>query len=177
MLCYLVYAQIESIVPQYLLMLDTTRAVDLVTVILITNAITVLVAQVYLVPLLTNTPLGQRITVGALIFAVSQLLFWINDTASAFWWGLVAVVFSIAEAILLPNLSILLDRLAPEHYRGAYLGASTLVVLGLSLGPFIGGALLEWWGKGVFTVMALFCLSIAILMLINKSKINLRLDK
>ncbi|WP_118988025.1 MFS transporter [Photorhabdus sp. CRCIA-P01] len=176
-LCYLVYAQIESIVPQYLLMLDATRAVDLVTVILVTNAITVLVAQVYLVPLLTNTPLGQRITIGALIFAVSQLLFWVNDTASTFWWSLVAVVFSIAEAILLPNLSILLDRLAPERYRGAYLGASTLVVLGLSLGPFIGGALLEWWGKGVFTIMALLCLSIAILMLINKSKMNLRLDK
>ncbi|MBQ4796766.1 hypothetical protein F9U41_22350, partial [Pectobacterium versatile] len=80
-------------------------------------------------------------------------------------------------AILLPNLSILLDRLAPERYRGAYLGASTLVVLGLSLGPFVGGALLEWSGKGVFVMMALFCLSIAALMLINKKKIKHRLEE
>nr|WP_255430698.1 MFS transporter [Xenorhabdus sp. TS4] len=176
-LCYLVYAQIESIVPQYLLMLDATRAVNLVTVILVTNAITVLIAQVYLVPLLTNTPLDKRITFGAIIFTVSQILFWCNDTTSGLWWGLVTVVFSIAEAILLPNLSILLDRLAPERYRGAYLGASTLAVLGLSLGPFVGGALLEWRGRGVFIVMALLCLGIAVLMLINKFKINLRLDK
>ncbi|AOM42862.1 hypothetical protein A9255_10605 [Xenorhabdus hominickii] len=104
-------------------------------------------------------------------------MFWCNDTTSGLWWGLVTIVFSIAEAILLPNLSILLDRLAPERYRGAYLGASTLAVLGLSLGPFVGGALLEWRGKGVFIVMALLCLGIAVLMLINKFKINLRLDK
>ncbi|AYC18342.1 Multidrug resistance protein MdtH [Dickeya dianthicola] len=176
-LCYLVYAQIESIVPQYLLMLDTVRAVDVVTAILVTNAVTVLVAQFYLVPLFANTPLEQRIMIGALIFALSQMLFWANDTTSTLWWGGCAMVFSIAEAILLPNLSILLDRLAPERYRGAYLGASTLVVLGLSLGPFVGGALLEWSGKGVFVMMALFCLSIAALMLINKKKIKHRLEE
>lgn len=136
-LCYLVYAQIESIVPQYLLMVDSTRAVNLVTVILVTNAITVLVAQFYLVPLLTNTHLEQRIVIGSLIFALSQVLFWVSDTTNTYWWVGCTVIFSIAEAILLPNLSILLDRLAPESYRGAYLGASTLVILGLSLGPFV----------------------------------------
>ncbi|EQC1412756.1 MFS transporter [Providencia rettgeri] len=174
-LCYLVYAQIESIVPQYLLMVDSTRAVNLVTVILVTNAITVLVAQFYLVPLLTNTHLEQRIVIGSLIFALSQVLFWVSHTTNTYWWVGCTVIFSIAEAILLPNLSILLDRLAPERYRGAYLGASTLVVLGLSLGPFVGGALLEWSGKGVFVLMALFCLCITVLMLINKQKIKLRL--
>ncbi len=174
-LCYLVYAQIESIVPQYLLIVDATRAVDLVTAILVTNAITVLIAQFYLVPLLANTPVEQRIVIGALIFALSQMLFWANDTANTYWWAGCTVIFSIAEAILLPNLSILLDRLAPERYRGAYLGASTLVVLGLSLGPFVGGALLEWSDKGVFVMMALFCLCIAALMLINKQKIKHRL--
>ncbi|WMY75957.1 MFS transporter [Buttiauxella selenatireducens] len=176
-LCYLVYAQIESIVPQYLLALDAAHTVDLVTVILIVNAITVLVAQLYLVPLLTNISPEQRITIGALIFASSQLLFWFNETTSTLWWGGCTVIFSIAEAILLPNLSILLDRLAPERYRGAYLGASTLVVLGLSLGPLVGGALLEWWGKGVFLFMALLCLYIAALMLMNKKNIMIRLDE
>ncbi|CEK25406.1 MFS transporter [Xenorhabdus nematophila] len=99
----------------------------------------------------------------------------LRDPITPYWWAGCTVIFSIAEAILLPNLSILLDRLAPERYRGAYLGTSTLVVLGLSLGPFVGGALLEWSGKGVFVMMALFCLCIAVLMLINKQKIKLRL--
>ncbi len=107
------------------------------------NAIIVMIAQLYLALLLANTPLEQRITIGALIFAVSQMMFWLNETASALWWVGCAVIFNIVEAILLPNLRILLHRLAPEYYRGAYLGASTLVVLGLSLGPFVGGALLS----------------------------------
>jgi MFS family permease len=175
-ICYLVYAQIESVVPQYLLALDAVRAVDLVTVILVINAITVLVAQLYLIPLLANMSPEQRIIIGALIFATSQLLFWFNDTTSPLWWGGCTIIFSIAEAILLPNMSILLDRLAPERYRGAYLGASTLMVLGLSLGPFVGGALLECWGKGVFFFMALLCLYIAALIMINKKRIMLRME-
>jgi len=175
--CYLIYAQIESVVPQYLLMLDSTQAVNLVTVILVTNAVSVLAAQLYLVPLLARVAAGQRIIIGALIFAASQFLFWINVTTNIYWWGLVAVVFSIAEAILLPNLSILLDRLAPERYRGAYLGASSLVVLGLSLGPFVGGTLLEWSGRGVFIAMALLSLSIVFMMLITKKAINERIGE
>ena len=149
-LCYLIYAQIESVVPQYLLMLDADRAVSLVTMILVINAITVLASQMYLVRLLANISPEQRIIVGSLVFAASQMFFLFNGTTSALWWGGCAFIFSIGEAILLPNLSILLDRLAPESHRGAYLGASTLTVLGLSLGPFIGGTLLEMWGKGVF---------------------------
>lgn len=175
-LCYLVYAQIESTLPQYLLALDSTRAVGLVTTILVTNAVTVLLAQIWLVKLMGAMSLIQRIVTGAFIFTLSQLLFWVNDSTSALWWGLVTVIFSIAEAILLPNLSVLLDRLAPEKHRGAYLGASTLVILGLSLGPFVGGALLEWYGKAVFCVMALGCLAIAALLLINRSATNARLE-
>lgn len=42
---------------------------------------------------------------------------------------------------------------------------------------FVGGLLLELWGKGVFFVMSLFCLYIAVLMLTNKKKIRLKLDE
>ncbi|CAI1900290.1 Multidrug resistance protein MdtH [Serratia quinivorans] len=175
-LCYLVYSQIDSVVPQYFLMLDAARAVDLVTVLLVTNAITVVVAQLYLVPLLANIQLEKRIVIGALIMAFSQLLFWFNPSTSKLWWGGCAAIFSFAEAILLPNISILLDRLAPERYRGAYLGASTLVMLGLSLGRIIGGALLEWWGHNVFFVMSLLCLCVVFLLYANDKKIQKRLE-
>lgn len=176
-ICYLVYAQIESTVPQYLLMLDATQAVDLVTLILMTNAVTALIAQFYLVSFLAKYTLVQRIILGGFLFAFSQLLFWANDSTTSFWWGMVTVVFGISEAILLPNISILLDHLAPEKHRGAYLGASTMVVLGLSMGPFVGGVFLEWIGKWVFIVMSFLCLTISIMMLINKSNMNLRMSK
>ena len=50
-LFFIIYAQMESVVPQYLLVLDTMRAVNLVTVMLVTNAITVLISQFYLEPI------------------------------------------------------------------------------------------------------------------------------
>lgn len=86
-LSYLVYSQFDSVLPQYFLMLDSALAVDLVTVVLVTNALTVLVAQLYLVPYFVNTSLEKRITVGVVILAVSQLLFWSNETSSTLWWG------------------------------------------------------------------------------------------
>ena len=118
-----------------------------------------------------------RIIIGGGILAASQLAFWFNETINTFWWAGYTVFFSIAEAILLPNFSILLDRLAPERYRGAYLGASTLAVFGLSLGPFLGGVLLKWHGKGMFVFMTIICLFFSALMLINQKKIRLRLDE
>lgn len=49
-------------------------------------------------------------------------------------------------------------------------------VVGLSLGPFVGGALLEWYRTAFFGVMALGCLTIAALLLINRSATHARLD-
>lgn len=54
--------------------------------------------------------------------------------------------------------------------------AVELVILGLSLGPFVAGALLEWYGKAFFGVIALGCLTIAALLLINRSATHARLD-
>lgn len=64
-------------------------------------------------------------------------------------------VFSVGEAILMPNLNIMLDQLAPVEHRGAYLGASTLSTLGVAVGPLIGGVMLAMTGAGVFICTAL----------------------
>jgi MFS family permease len=64
----------------------------------------------------------------------------------------------MGEAILMPNLNILLDQLAPAEHRGAYLGASTLTTLGIAAGPLIGGLMLALTGAGVFISTALLSL-------------------
>lgn len=46
-LCYLVYAQIESTVPQYLFLLNSTQEVNLLTTILVTNAVTLILSQIW----------------------------------------------------------------------------------------------------------------------------------
>lgn len=159
-LCSIVYIHYEAVLPQYLLLLDNNAAVKLITLILVTNACSVLFFQTFIVRFLTKTNISERIILGGLIFALSQfILFSIHSTDIVIWLA-VTCLFSMGEAILMPNLNILLDQLAPAKHRGAYLGASTLSTLGVAVGPLIGGLLLAMTGAGVFIFTAVLSILI-----------------
>ena len=98
-----------------------------------------------------------------MLFAIRSTDIWV--------WLTVTGVFSMGEAILMPNLNILLDQLAPAEHRGAYLGASTLSTLGLAVGPLIGGVMLAMTGAGVFISTAL--LSLLLCVIIYACRINM----
>ncbi|AJZ89916.1 MFS transporter [Cedecea neteri] len=176
-LCAVVFVHYESVVPLYLLTLDAEAAVKLITLILVSNACTVLIAQLFLVRFLAQVSLPNRIMLGGAIFALSQLLFWSVRTPDALLWVSVTVIFSIGEAILMPNLNILLDQLAPDEHRGAYLGASTLTTLGIALGPLIGGVMLTLTGAGVFLGTMLFSLLLCAIIYGCKSGLKQRLQE
>lgn len=176
-LCAVVFVHYESVVPLYLLTLDAEAAVKLITLILVSNACTVLIAQLFLVRFLARVSLPNRILLGGAIFALSQLLFWSVRAPDVLLWVGVTIVFSIGEAILMPNLNILLDQLAPDEHRGAYLGASTLSTLGIALGPLIGGVMLTLTGAGVFLSTALFSLLLCAIIYASKAGIRQRLQE
>jgi MFS family permease len=92
------------------------------------------------------------------LFCVFQLFIYFSDIGNLPYLILLIVIFSVAEAIIYPNLNIQMDRLAPENHRGAYLGASSLTILGLSIGPIISGFFLKETIRGVFLVFFLICL-------------------
>lgn len=162
--------------PQYLLLLDANAAVKLITLILVTNACTVLLFQTFVVRFLAQVSLPNRILLGGAIFAFSQLCFWATRTPDAWVWLTMTCIFSVGEAILMPNLNILLDQLAPAEHRGAYLGASTLTTLGIAAGPLIGGVLLALTGAGVFIATALFSVLICVIIYVCKVGIQARLQ-
>ncbi|WP_235836438.1 MFS transporter [Enterobacter cloacae] len=141
--------------PQYLMLLDGNAAVKLITVILATNTCTVLLFQSFIMRFLTQVSLPKRILLGGIIFAISQLCFFFTHSTEMWAWLMGTAVFSVGEAILMPNLNIMLDQLAPVEHRGAYLGASTLSTLGVAVGPLIGGVMLAMTGAGVFICTAL----------------------
>lgn len=175
-LCAVVYVHYESVLPQYLLRLDPEAAVRLVTLILVTNACAVLLAQTFLVRFLVRVSLPDRILLGAAIFAVSQICFWATRTPDITVWIGATIVYSVGEAILMPNLNILLDQLAPPAHRGAYLGVSTLSTLGIATGPLIGGILLALTGAGVFIATALFSLLLCAIIYACKMGMQARLQ-
>lgn len=170
-LCSVVFIHYEAVLPQYLLLLDSNAAVKLITLILVTNACTVLVFQTFIMRFLAQISLPKRILLGGAIFAFSQLCFFAIRSTDIWVWLTVTGVFSMGEAILMPNLNILLDQLAPAEHRGAYLGASTLSTLGLAVGPLIGGVMLAMTGAGVFISTAL--LSLLLCVIIYACSINM----
>ena len=120
---------------------------------------------------LAQFSLPKRILLGGAIFAFSQLCFFAIRSTDIWVWLTVTGVFSMGEAILMPNLNILLDQLAPAEHRGAYLGASTLSTLGLAVGPLIGGVMLALTGAGVFIGTTL--LSLLLCVIIYACRINM----
>ncbi|MDF2043783.1 MULTISPECIES: MFS transporter [unclassified Pantoea] len=174
-LCSVVFIHYEAILPQYLLLLNGDAAIQLITLILVTNACTVLVFQTFIMRFLATVSLPKRILLGGFIFALSQICFFITRSTEIWLWLTVTSVFSVGEAILMPNLNILLDQLAPPEHRGAYLGASMLSTLGIAAGPLIGGIMLAMTGAGVFICTALLSLLLCAIIYAYRNRMLARL--
>ena len=174
-LCSVVFIHYEAILPQYLLLLNGDAAIQLITLILVTNACTVLVFQTFIMRFLATVSLPKRILLGGFIFALSQICFFITRSTEIWLWLTVTSVFSVGEAILMPNLNILLDQLAPPEHRGAYLGASMLSTLGIAVGPLIGGIMLAMTGAGVFICTALLSLLLCAIIYAYRNRMLARL--
>jgi len=96
--------------------------------------------------------------VGLVLLACSQL--WLAFNPLSFFWGWIGaiIVMSLAEAILFPTMNVHIDRLAPEHLRGAYFGAASFYSLGFALAPLGGGILLDAFdGFWLFFISAMLC--------------------
>jgi len=175
-LCSVVFIHYEAVLPQYLMLLDSNAAVRLITLILVTNACTVLVFQSFIMRFLAQIGLPKRILLGGAIFAFSQICFFATRSTDVWAWLAVTAIFSMGEAILMPNLNILLDQLAPAEHRGAYLGASTLTTLGVAVGPLIGGVMLAMTGAGVFICTALLSVLLCAIIYVCRIKMLARLQ-
>lgn len=174
-LCSVVFIHYEAILPQYLLLLNGDAAIKLITLILVTNACTVLVFQTFIMRFLATVSLPKRILLGGFIFALSQICFFSTRSTEIWLWLTVTSVFSVGEAILMPNVNILLDQLAPPEHRGAYLGASMLSTLGIAVGPLIGGIMLAMTGAGVFICTALLSLLLCAIIYAYRNRMLARL--
>ena len=77
---------------------------------------------------------------------------------------------SLAEAILFPTMNVHIDRLAPDHLRGAYFGATSFYSLGFALAPLGGGLMLDHIGGfWLYIVSAFLCLVVIYLYSILQS--------
>lgn len=138
-----IYAHMDTSLVQYLTQAGVPQLVELVSAVILTNALTIISFQFVLLKLLGKYSLNQRVVFGMFLLAIGQLMMALNPVD--LYWGWIAAVFlmSLGEAILFPTMNIQVDRLAPAHMKGAYFGAASLFSIGFAIAPYFGGVILS----------------------------------
>ncbi|WP_127500354.1 MFS transporter [Actinoplanes solisilvae] len=155
-----VHGRISSLLAQYL-SVGFADGVTILGYVLATNAVTVVVLQVFVSRFMVKRNPVTSITVGGLLTVAGMVGF---ALAGNVWHFIVAmVVFSLGEILIYPAEFAIIDRIAPEESRGAYFGAQTFAQIGVFIGPFTGGLLLGAYGGttmflgvGVFALASVF---------------------
>jgi MFS family permease len=138
-LCMLIYAQMDTSLIQYLTRAEVPDLILLISSMIVANSLLIICCQFILLKMMSSMTLENRIQVGLLLLAASQVWFAVNPLD--FFWGWIGavLVMGIAEAILFPTMNVHIDRLAPPHLRGAYFGAASFYSLGFAIAPLLGG--------------------------------------
>ncbi|AUD60538.1 MFS transporter [Shewanella sp. Pdp11] len=145
-LCMFIYAQMDSSLIQYLTRAGAPDLLTLISGMIFTNAMVIISTQFLLLKLMARFSLVKRIQIGLLLLICSQV--WLAFNPLDLFWGWIGaiVVMSVAETILFPTMNVHIDRLAPDHLRGAYFGAASFYDLGFALAPLGGGIILDHFG-------------------------------
>ncbi|MFB7059251.1 MFS transporter [Streptomyces vinaceus] len=126
------------------------------SILLTVNAVAVIALQPLATMISKRLDPRRTILLGNGLFTVVCLLFSLVTFGKA---GLIALVVlvSMAEVLVVPTVSVVVDELAPPTMRGTYFGAATLRNLGLGAGPALGGLVLAFLGRGLLFVFMGLC--------------------
>jgi MFS family permease len=159
LLLWIVYAQLDTTLPQYLAKTWKNPA-TLFSTLMAINAGICVVFQPIILRWAELTSLKKTGIIGSFLFCISFLLIGIHPSGSMMIFSV--IIMSTAELFTLPINSLLIMRVAPKHLVASYTGLSNLGLLGLSLGPILGGFGLQWIGEhSVFLIAALFPIIVA----------------
>ena len=145
-LCMFIYAQMDSSLIQYLTRAKVPDLLELISAMIFTNALVIISTQFLLLKLMAGLSLINRIQTGLVLLMLSQI--WLAVNPLTLFWGWIGaiVVMSLAETILFPTMNVHIDRLAPDHLRGAYFGAASFYEFGFAIAPLGGGIILDQLG-------------------------------
>ncbi len=159
LLLMFVYAQLESSVPQVIVRSGIEDAAKLIAMLMVVNTATIVIFQFPLLKLMEKLPLFSRTRIGMVLIAMGQVGFIVSPNDSALGWAIACFIISVGEVITFPTINVQIDRLAPDHLRGSYFGATALYTLGFAIGPLLGGVMIEWFGATwLFALCFLACL-------------------
>jgi len=158
-LMWLAYSQLDSTIPQYITHHIANPAI-LVSKVLIINAIICVFFQPAVSRWAELNSLKMSGVIGSSLFSAAFILVALWPAPVAFL--IAAGLLSFGELFTLPINSLLIMRIAPNHLVASYNGLANFGLLGMSIGPIIGGYGLQFIGsKYLFLLIA--CLPIVVL--------------
>jgi MFS family permease len=150
---WVAYSQIDSTIPQFLTHTVSDPAI-LVSKIMIINAVICVLFQPIIMRCAEIMSVKASGYLGCLLFSSGFLLIGIIPTPTTML--ITSALLSFGELFTLPVLGLLVMHTAPSHLIASYSGLVNLGLLGISLGPIIGGFGLEYMGgKPLFLCTAL----------------------
>lgn len=163
------YSQQDGTIVQYLnYFTSAEQVVKFLSLIIATNAITVVIFQFPMLRILKRVSYDNRIIFGVVMFILGCLIYAVIDPRWGLGWILGTFVLSIGESVLFPSLNLKTDSLAPDNMKGSYFGASNLYVFGYAAGPLVGGLVLMsdwpsvlWWLVAAISLAGLVAYNIS----------------
>jgi MFS family permease len=171
-----VHLRISALLAQDLNM-DFAEGARILAIVMATNAVTVVVFQLFASKIVTRRDPVTAIVIGGVLMFVGMAGF---ATATTTWHFVVAMVlFSIGETFIVPSEFAIIDRIAPEDRRGSYFGAQSFGQLGGFVGPYVGGVLLATWNGTVmfFGIGSLALLSVTFYLIVGRRVPGLMRDQ
>ncbi|MGD8191483.1 MFS transporter [Brevibacillus ginsengisoli] len=150
------WGQFTILLSQYVAK-EFANGTSVFSIMLAINALFIVIFQLPLSSYTASKKSSFLIKRGIVLVALGLVGFGISSTSLMLYAAM--VIFSLAEAIVTPLQSTILDEIASPEHKGAYFGAQNLTFLGLFLSPIIGGYLLDHYGG---FVMYLSLASIAV---------------
>lgn len=157
-LFWCVFTQIDSTLPQYLQVQLPHHAL-LYPSLLMTNAVLCAALQLMVIHYSRQANPHRLCHIGVALLFLAYLLIAVIGTTTTF--VVYMVLLTSAELLLAPTQDYLVSMIAPPQYAGAYFGALGLAVLGMGIGPIVGGAVYQYTsGPMVFLMCAFLTLCI-----------------
>lgn len=128
---------------------------DLSSKIIATNAIMIVVTQLFVTRFASRYRILSVLAAGALLYGISTAGMALSTGFWHFWTAM--VVLTIGEMLLVPTSTALVANLAPEDMRGRYMGVFNVsFIVGRGIGPTMAGWLYDnvapqamWWGAAI----------------------------
>lgn len=146
------YGQIDAGLVQYLRVAGFADITNFYATLFFLNGTTIIIFQFPILKVMGNMPPLHRAGIGVFTFIIAFLTFAYAPVDAKIGLMVAMFLLSLGEVILFPTLSIIVDRMAPDHLKGSYFGAAALGAFGFSLAPLLGGFLLHQFGGFVLWI-------------------------